>query len=51
MGPCYNCDKRTPTCHGTCEAYLLYRKKFDKIAKERRAQQRSQLFPKGRRQY
>lgn len=22
VGPCLNCDKRTPTCHGECQAYM-----------------------------
>ena len=22
--PCYECNRRSPTCHGACEAYALF---------------------------
>ena len=27
--PCYQCQERTPTCHGPCKRYADYRKKLD----------------------
>ena len=26
--PCYNCEKRTPSCHCTCEDYKEYKQKI-----------------------
>ena len=33
QNPCYNCEKRNATCHGTCQDYLTWKKKNDAIAK------------------
>lgn len=35
---CYKCEKRQVGCHGSCEDYLAWRAKQDKIL-ERRAQE------------
>lgn len=32
-GPCWNCDKRTNTCHDTCERYKAW-KRLDLEMKE-----------------
>lgn len=31
--PCYECFRRTPTCHSTCEEYLEAKKRADQIRK------------------
>jgi len=34
--PCKGCNKRTPTCHGECEAYLNWLKKHQYHAQKRK---------------
>lgn len=39
-GPCWNCDKRTGTCHDTCEAYLEWKVVDMKMKEDFRRQRR-----------
>lgn len=32
--PCYQCNERTPTCHGPCKRYIAYRAMLDAYNKE-----------------
>lgn len=33
--PCRGCDKRHPSCHADCEAYLSYRNEREEIREKR----------------
>lgn len=33
--PCQNCEDRHSGCHSECDAYILFRKRCDKVAEEK----------------
>ena len=43
-GPCYECEKRTPGCHSSCEDYLSYKAKKDEIRDKRHEFQRNNVM-------
>ena len=38
--PCYNCKKRTSTCHSSCEDYLTWKKEYDEVMKKAKFKRR-----------
>ena len=41
--PCKNCRKRTPTCHGECEEYLIFFRSRREENKRRRDAKRMEF--------